>query len=121
MTVFRKMNWGALVHEYDLDGARLLPWKGLKSPFGGAWCVVRPGTESRRHAHDEYELFIVIDGCAQVRVGEELIDAQKGDQVLLPLNAEHSVINSSEEDFHFYSIWWDKESALGFLASLEAQ
>ncbi|WP_339481841.1 cupin domain-containing protein [Pseudomonas sp. RL_5y_Pfl2_73] len=119
MTVFRKMNWGGLVHEYDLDGSRLLPWEGMKSPFGGAWCVVRPGTESRRHAHDEYELFIVIEGCAEVRVGERSLLAEKGDLVLLPLNTEHSVKNSSESDFHFYSIWWDKESTNNFLVSLE--
>jgi len=119
MSVFRKMNWDALVHEYDLDGSRLLPWEGIKAPFGGAWCVVRPGTESRRHSHDEYELFIAIDGTAEVRVGERYIQAQKGDLVLLPLNTEHSVKNSSDADFHFYSIWWDKESASKFLATQE--
>lgn len=121
MTVFRKMNWGALVHEYDLDGSRLLPWEGMKSPFGGAWCVVRPGTESRRHSHDEYELFIAIDGRANVRVGNEFVVAEKGDLILLPLNTEHSVVNDSDSDFHFYSIWWDRESSKDFLASLGEQ
>lgn len=119
MDTFRKMNWNTLVHEYDLDGSRLLPWDGMKAPFGGAWCVVRPGTESRRHSHDEYELFIALDGRAEIRIGERFIAAEKGDLVLLPLNTEHSVKNSSDEDFHFYSIWWDKKSAGDFLVALE--
>lgn len=121
MQVFRKMNWGALVHEYELDGSRLLPWEGLKSPFGGAWCVVRPGTESRRHSHDEYEMFIAIDGKARIRVGEAFVSAEKGDLIMLPLDTEHSVINDSTEDFHFYSIWWDKQSATNFLDAIEVQ
>ncbi|OMQ27060.1 cupin domain-containing protein [Serratia oryzae] len=121
MNVFRKMNWDTLIHEYDLDGSRLLPWDGMNAPFGGAWCVVHPGTESRRHSHDEYELFIAIHGHAEVRIGERFIEAEKGDLVLLPLNTEHSVRNNSNEDFHFYSIWWDKKSASQFLNKLEEQ
>ena len=29
---------------------RLVPWAALNAPFEGAWCVVRPGGESQRHA-----------------------------------------------------------------------
>lgn len=119
MDIFRKMDWKTLVHEYNLDGSRLLPWDGMKAPFGGAWCVVRHGTESRRHSHDEYELFIAIQGHAEVRIGDNYIKMEKGDLVLIPLNTEHSVRNNGNEDFHFYTIWWDRGSASQFLVSLE--
>lgn len=38
------MDWSALVHEYDLDGKRLLPWDGYPMPFAAGWCVVQPNT-----------------------------------------------------------------------------
>lgn len=40
--IFRKMDWSALVHEYDLDGKRLLPWDGYPMPFAAGLYVVRP-------------------------------------------------------------------------------
>ncbi|WP_340620922.1 cupin domain-containing protein [Xenorhabdus siamensis] len=119
MTVLRKMNWNELKHEYDLDGSRLLPWEGLQSPFGGAWCIVRAGTTSRLHAHDEFEMFIAIEGTAQIKVGNDIYMASKGDLIRIPLDFEHHVINNSNQDFHFYSIWWSQDSASKFLAEMK--
>ncbi|AWK43829.1 cupin domain-containing protein [Photorhabdus laumondii subsp. laumondii] len=119
MNIIRKMDWDSMVHEYDLDGSRLLPWEGLNTPFGGAWCIVRPETKSFRHSHNEYELFIVIQGNAIIRINDEDFPVTKGDLIIIPLDSEHHVINNNQEDFHFYTIWWDKESTLNFLTRLE--
>jgi oxalate decarboxylase/phosphoglucose isomerase-like protein (cupin superfamily) len=107
------MNWSGLSHEYGVDGTRLLPWQGAHFPFGGAWCVVRPGTQSLDHVNapkDENELFIVISGQASVVVGDETHSVAKGDMVFIQHGLSHHITNNSDEDFHFYSIWWNSET-----------
>ncbi|MBP2156390.1 hypothetical protein [Erwinia rhapontici] len=54
--IFRPMRWDKLVHEYDLDGSRLLPWEGYPTPIGAGWCVVRP------HTQIDQEFFIGVKG-----------------------------------------------------------
>lgn len=119
MKTLSKMNWSELKHEYDLDGKRLLPWEGLESPFGGAWCVVRAGTSSMPHAHDEREIFICIAGEADIVMDDERIPVRQGDVVAIPLSTRHYVDNRSDSDFHMYSIWWDREAAQGYLDRTE--
>lgn len=60
--IFRKSNFDGLVHEYGLDGRRLLPWDNYPMPFAGGWCVVRPGTQSEPHTQIDQEIFIAIKG-----------------------------------------------------------
>ena len=110
-----KMNWSALKHEYDLDAKRLLPWDGMRAPFGGAWCVVRPHTRSLPHGHEENELFICVSGKARIVLDGDHLDVEKGDVVLIAPSTHHYVDNATDEDFHMYSIWWDGESARAFL------
>mgnify|MGYP003347502632 CR=1 FL=1 len=70
--VFRPSNFDALVHEYGLDGRRLLPWDRYPMPFAGGWCVVRPHTESAPHSQIDH---IWIDRSLRV------LDARVGDDV----------------------------------------
>lgn len=118
MKVLRKMDWNELKHEYQLDGKRLLPWQGWDMPFGGAWCVVRPNTDSLRHAHEEQEMFIVASGRAKIRLDDEFIEVTKGDFIAIPPDKEHYVINETDEDFHFFTMWWDRETVTEFLEKL---
>jgi len=115
MEIVKPMNWYELTHEYQLDGKRLLPWDGWDMPFGGAWCVVRAHSDSLLHGHDEQEMFIVASGEAIIHIGEREIHAKKGDFVAIPPGNNHYVENSSEIDFHFFTIWWDTETCESFL------
>jgi len=111
MELVKKINWSDLQHEYGLDGKRLLPWEGLSAPFGGAYCVVAKGTTSMDHVNmpaGEEELFIGISGRATVRIGEGSYLMEKGDVAFIPAGVPHFVENSSDEDFHFYTIWWNE-------------
>jgi len=110
-----KMDWGSLRHEYDLDAKRLLPWDAINAPFEGAWCVVRPGTKSKPHHHDELELFITISGEAEVVIDGQPFSVSKGDLVSIPKESEHFISNDSDEDFHMYTIFWSPQSAERFL------
>ncbi|MEL6639768.1 MAG: cupin domain-containing protein [Pseudomonadota bacterium] len=114
--VVSKMDWSTLRHEYDLDAKRLLPWDAVKAPFEGAWCVVRPGTQSRRHHHDELELFITISGQADIVINGTHHTVSKGDLVSIPKGADHYIDNSGTEDFHMYTLFWSAESAAQFLS-----
>lgn len=117
----RRTDWSALVHEYDLDGKRLLPWDGYPMPFGGGWCVVRPHTQSENHTQIDQEIFIAIKGKGVVVIGERRFDFQMGDVVAIPKHTEHYVINDSDDDFHFYVVWWDVNYATDYLANLNEQ
>lgn len=114
MIIHKEMDWNELKHEYQLDGKRILPWEGWDMPFGGAWCVVRKDTESLRHSHDEQEMFIIVSGKANIKMNDDLYELNKGDFIAIPPNTEHFIINNSEEDFHFFTIWWDRETVSNF-------
>jgi mannose-6-phosphate isomerase-like protein (cupin superfamily) len=109
------MDWSELVHEYDLDAKRLLPFDALKAPFEGAWCVVRPRTVSLWHEHHERELFIGISGTAEVKMDEKIYPISKGDIIAIPPYTHHCIINNGTNDFHMYSIWWDRALALNYI------
>jgi|TARA_R110002073_G_scaffold45053_2_gene124629 oxalate decarboxylase/phosphoglucose isomerase-like protein (cupin superfamily) len=109
--IVESMDWSSLKHEYGLDGKRLLPWSGVTLPFGGAYCVVREGTVSLPHVNepaDEEEMFICIDGTAEVVIGERRHSAKRGDVIYIPAGEPHHVDACLGADFHFYTLWWSK-------------
>lgn len=116
--IFRPMNWNALIHEYGLDGARLLPWNHYPMPFSGAWCVVRPHTGSEPHTQIDQEVFIGLKGNARLVVGDAEHRFGFGDIAAIPKNTNHHFINDTEQDFHFYVVWWDERHAEQYLAAL---
>lgn len=106
--------------EYGLRGSRLLPWEGLNLPFGGAYCVVDPHSQTLRHVNepsDEEELFICIQGRAGVVVGEQRFAAETGDVFVMPRGVAHHVHNDSDAPFIFYAIWWNRSSASQYLSA----
>ena len=106
--------------EYGLHGIRLLPWEGLRTPFGGGYCIVAPRSASACHVNspaDEEEIFICIRGCAEVVIDDCATAVQFGDVIFIPRSATHFVRNNSDEPFHFYTVWWNRQSATDFLGN----
>jgi mannose-6-phosphate isomerase-like protein (cupin superfamily) len=101
---------------YGLDFKLLLPWPGLNAPFRGAWCVVRPGDVSEAHAHGEHEIMIGMTGRGVLVSAGQRVDFNAGDIVHMPADITHSVRNELDEDFSYYSIWWDRAMSAEFLA-----
>jgi len=118
---FRPMNWNGLVHEYDLDGSRLLPWDGYAMPFAGAWCVVRPHTKTESHTQIDQEIFIGIKGNATLVIGDQTYPFTMGDIAAIPKHTDHYVLNETDEDFHFYVVWWDEHTAGKFMRENSVQ
>jgi mannose-6-phosphate isomerase-like protein (cupin superfamily) len=118
--IYRPMDWDGLVHEYDLDGSRLLPWPNYPMPFSGAWCVVRPHTRSQPHTQIDQEVFIGLKGTSKLVVGDRVYDFKFGDIAVIPKHTDHYFDNETDEDFHFYVVWWDVPHAERYLAEMKA-
>ncbi len=115
--LIKRIKEQTFVHEYGLDGVRTFPWVNVNAPFGSAYCVVAPGTDSLDHINspsDEDELFVVIEGTAIVVLGEEEHTVNKGDQIFIPQGLRHFVRNNSSLPFHFYTIWWNADGVETF-------
>ena len=112
----RRLDRERFVEAYGLIGQALLPWAALNAPFEGAWCVVRAGTTSVEHAHHEYEIFVGVSGRAELCAGDERTEFTVGDIVHFRPGVPHYLVNTGEEDFEYYSIWWDAEMSERFMA-----
>jgi mannose-6-phosphate isomerase-like protein (cupin superfamily) len=109
-----------LRHEYGVDIQRLVPWAALNAPFEGAWTVVRAGTSSTLHSHHEHEIFVAVRGEAIVECDGDQAAFRTGDIALFKPGQQHRVLNDGDEDFEFYSVWWDRAMAERFTADGQA-
>lgn len=112
----RKLDRGSLLAEYGALTQRLLPWDAINAPFEGSWAVIEPGTASTPHSHHEYEIFIATSGSATIEADGVRRPFAAGDVAFMPPGSHHTVINDGEQDFLFYSVWWDTEMADRFTA-----
>jgi mannose-6-phosphate isomerase-like protein (cupin superfamily) len=103
-----------ITQEYGGDFRRLFPWpQTVDTPWGSAWMVIKPGTSSLPHNHDEQETFIILKGSGEMHVNDESRAVGRGDVVYLPPFSQHKLINTSDsEDLELLCIWWhgNKES-----------
>jgi mannose-6-phosphate isomerase-like protein (cupin superfamily) len=106
----------SLQPEYGVDAQRLKPWSVLNAPFEGAWAVVRAGTDSVLHSHHEHEIFIAVRGEAVIECDGERSPFRTGDVAFFRPGSQHRVLNGNDQDFEFYSVWWDKEMAEHFIS-----
>jgi mannose-6-phosphate isomerase-like protein (cupin superfamily) len=105
-----------LLHEYGVDTQRLQPWAVLNAPFEGSFAVVRAGTHSTLHSHEDHEIFVALRGMAVIECDGEQAPFRAGDVAHFQPGLEHRVLNDGGEDFEFYSIWWTEEMAERFIA-----
>lgn len=102
-----------------LVARRLMPWPLVNAPFDGSWCVVRPGAESSRHGHREYEIWVAVAGSAEIVTEDGRVPISAGDIAHFHPYEVHQVVNSGDEDFQFFAAWWDVEMAEAFSARHE--
>jgi quercetin dioxygenase-like cupin family protein len=63
-----------------------------------------PGEGPSLHRHPYEEIFILLRGSATFRRGDDSIDAQAGEIVIVPANTPHGFVNTSDERVLFVSI-----------------
>lgn len=112
---------GNLLHEYGLHTQRLQPWDVVNAPFEGSWALAMPGTHSTLHSHHEHEIFIAVSGSAVIECDGEQTPFAAGDVAFFQPGKRHRLLNDGEEEFMFYSVWWDEEMSERFLAKSRAK
>jgi mannose-6-phosphate isomerase-like protein (cupin superfamily) len=110
-----------LLYEYGLHTQRLMPWDVLNAPFECSWAMAKPRTRSRLHSHHEHEIFIAIRGSAVIECGGKQTPFRAGDVTFFKPGLRHRLLNDGDEEFVFYSVWWDTDMAEKFLSSDRAQ
>lgn len=76
-------------------------------PFGSVFGSVAPHSVSKRHAHHDGEMFIVLSGRAIVVQDDQQRELTWGSTVYLPPFSFHEIRNDSDEPFDIVSIYWD--------------
>ncbi|HEU4946137.1 MAG TPA: cupin domain-containing protein [Kribbella sp.] len=109
-----------LLHEYGVDTQRLQPWAVLNAPFESSYAVVRAGTHSTLHSHEDQEIFVALKGEAVIECDGQQAEFRAGDVAYFKPGLLHRVLNDGGEDFEFYSIWWTEEMAERFIADHRA-
>lgn len=112
----RNLDRDNLKAEYGAYTQRLMPWEAVNAPFEGAWCLLKPGTATTPHSHHEYEIFIAVSGEAVLEAEGKRTAFTAGDVAHMIPGENHQVINESDRDFQFYSVWWDAEMTEKFSA-----
>jgi mannose-6-phosphate isomerase-like protein (cupin superfamily) len=83
---------------HDLGGTRFTahvsPSRG--SATTAIWQVeIDPGTPATPHAMTEEEVFVVLDGTATVRLGDEAGEATVGDAIVIPAGTTFELSNAA--------------------------
>jgi mannose-6-phosphate isomerase-like protein (cupin superfamily) len=110
-----------LLYEYGLHTQRLFPWDAMNAPFESSWALAMPRTRSKLHSHHEHEIFIAIRGSAAIEIDGEQTPFRAGDICFFQPGRKHRLLNDGDQEFMFYSVWWDQEMAEKFLTSPRAQ
>lgn len=98
------------VKEHELAGERFeKPYARVIKHIAAPWTLgttkmwlgmskVDPGSCSNPHTHsDAEEIFYVVSGYGQIRVGGEVADVGPGSCVFVPIGQEHQLINNHDE------------------------
>ena len=110
-----------LLYEYGLHTQRLQPWQVMDAPFESSWALAKPRTRSVLHSHHEHEIFIAVRGSAVIECAGKETPFAAGDIAFFQPGLKHHLLNDGDEEFMFYSVWWDKDMAEKFLSSNRAQ
>lgn len=96
--------------KYNLSGQRIFPTPGVpEGDWGGAWCLVAPGTTTTPHAHDEKEMFFILQGTGTLRLEDTYHRVGHGDTFFIPPTTDHALTCDDDQSLLFLTIWWDTD------------
>ncbi|MCX4091979.1 cupin domain-containing protein [Nocardia sp. alder85J] len=94
-------------HSFNTLSRRLFPWHDLREiNWGGSWVKVRPGETTTPHAHDEKEMYFVVEGTGYFTHGAERVEARPGTTAIMTPGVHHSLTNTGPGDLLFLAVWW---------------
>ena len=98
-----------LTPEHGIEIGRWTQYAGLgETPFGAMWCVVPPGGRSAIDCHSERELWVIVQGDADVESDGRTEPAPNGSAVMLDSQEPHVMVNRSPaEPLVVLSLYWE--------------
>ena len=106
--ITRSFDRSAMSWSYEMDLHHMLDATDIKGlPFGSVFGSVPGNTVSKRHAHQDGEMFIVLAGKATVVLGEEERVLGPGEVCYLSPFGYHEIRNGFDEPFDIVSIYWE--------------
>ena len=98
-----------LTSEHGIQIGRWEQYAGLgETPFGAMWCVVPPGGRSAIDCHSERELWVIVQGDADVESRGRTEPAPNGSAVMLESREPHVMVNRSPaEPLVVLSLYWE--------------
>lgn len=70
--------------------------------------ILHKESETRGHTHpDKWEVYVFTQGNGIIVLGKDIIDVNVGDTILVEPNTFHKVINTTETDLVFVSVFND--------------
>ncbi|MEF9885516.1 cupin domain-containing protein [Streptomyces sp. P9-A4] len=106
--LIRPMADADLVEAYGIRYQQLYPGGGEDlAPWGFGRAVVEPGGVTDPHAHDENEVFLILEGAGEMTIGEERRPIGPDTAVFIPAGNPHFIRNTGDsERLTFLSIYW---------------
>lgn len=109
----RKFN----LEDFDITGncrwQLLFPWEDVvQTPFYSGWTHLKPGQSTRKHKHHEIETYFIAKGQGELESGDETVPVASGDVVYLPPFHDHVLVNKSDQELLFLSVFWEDLSIL---------
>jgi quercetin dioxygenase-like cupin family protein len=98
---YTKVSWDGL-KDYPGETSRI--YSGPLRCENLAFIINRqePGSAGVHHSHEQAEeIYVVIRGAGQMRIGDETIDVKELDGIRVPAGVEHSTANPTDAD-----CWW---------------
>lgn len=106
--ITRAFDRSAMTWSYDMHLQPMLSAADIEGlPFGSVFGSVPAHSVSKRHAHQDGEMFIVLAGHAAVMLGDETRELGPGAVVYLSPFGFHEIRNESDEAFDIVSIYWE--------------
>mmetsp|Transcript_18550 Transcript_18550/g.30543 ORF Transcript_18550/g.30543 Transcript_18550/m.30543 type:complete len:666 (+) Transcript_18550:654-2651(+) len=79
---------------------------------GVSWGRVAPGERSAQHRHDELEMFVMLEGTADIHSDDETRSVQAGDVIEFDPFERHVIENTGANMLTFLDIYWRDPKAM---------
>jgi quercetin dioxygenase-like cupin family protein len=77
------------------------------APFRATRIVVKAGGRSPVDRHAVTECWFAASGTATIQLGDDSFTLMPGNVVGIAPHIPHQAINDTDQDFVFYSLWWN--------------
>lgn len=78
----------------------------IKAPFGTAWGYLKPGMQQKPESVEISKLYLILEGQAEMTIGDETSQLKKGDLLYIPAGSFHTIKNPGPDDLITFAIWW---------------